>query len=172
MGIISSIQTRASSTTKAIRDCEFIEEFMAVHNQNPDREVAKKFFLSLGDDVTHEEFPRYKKLRTKWVNRWIARHPVADRTFRFPSEEPPRVRIIPINLSDLSSSSNMIGAIRDAMIAAMAEQDPDVLEQVRQISRDNLEAGKCLGCGGGIDADGMCNGTPSVSGNNGNNGGN
>jgi hypothetical protein len=163
MGILRSIQTRASATTKAIRDCEFGEEFMAVHNQNPEREIAKKFFLSLGGDVTPEEFPHYRKLRMKWVERWIARHPAEDRTFRFPSEEPPSVQIIPVNLGDINPTSGLIGAIRDAMIAAMIEQDPEVKEQVEQQRRDNLEAGKCLGCGGGIDADGLCDGTPPVS---------
>ena len=165
MGIIRSIQTRASATTKAIRDCEFGEEFMAVYNQDPEREIAKRFFLSLGGDVTPKEFPHYKKLRMKWVERWIARHPASERTFRFPGEEPPSVQIIPVNLGDLKPSSGIIGALRDAVIAAMAEQDPSVIEQIEQNKRDNLEAGKCLGCGGGIDADGLCDGTPPVSGN-------
>lgn len=165
MGIINSIQNSLTATAKAVRDCKFAEEFMEVHDQDPDREIAKKFFLSLGEDVTPAEFKRYRKLRIKWVDQWIAKHPAANRTFRFPSEEPPSVQVIPVNLGDLNPTSGFIKALRDAMIDAMIEQEPEAREAFEQYKRDNLAAGKCLACGGGIDAEGLCDGTPPVSGN-------
>lgn len=74
MSILSNIQSYLSGKSKARRDIALAEMFFEEHKGDPPREIARKFFTSLGEDVSRTdriELATYDRAAHKYEHEWL-----------------------------------------------------------------------------------------------------
>lgn len=156
---------------KAKRDIELCKMFFDEHGNNPPYEIAERFFSSLGDDVDRDseyEEKAYLKDIRKFQDKWRKSNP----EFRLPGGV--TVGRIAIQLPDGMSMDDVDNTVEgreflaNAISNLISEKTGVPVEEVRAAFvrrglQANLEAGKCLGCGGDIDEDGDCVGDQGLT---------
>lgn len=173
MGLIQNIRAYRLGQQRGRRSVQLANEFMETHLHNPPQDLAKRFFIGLFEEIGDNpyEYSGARKVYVAWQQGWVAAHPAADRTFRFPFEMPigerlmemMGMRMVEVDPA-IFEADDPVAALRDAVLEDAIQRDPMVASEIEATKRMNLEAGYCLGCGGGIDAEGLCDGTPPVDG--------
>lgn len=134
-------------TSKAKRDIELVQVFMQEHDHNPPSNIADPFLESLGRDVNREdqaEAAAYRLHIEAFQRSYVRqrRSGISAQVFEVPIGED--------GMPDIQGIAEQFGEeTAQALIGALS----DILGRRRE---ENLEAGKCLGCGGGITAEGDC----------------
>lgn len=173
MNFISDIKDAREGARKAQRDIELAKAFFAEHNDNPPFDVAKRFFTALGDDVDSSkprEVRAYMLTIGKFQRKWGKAHPNGLGGGSFGTGSPEvsiSVISIPLGGSLADALGNVFGNGENAPDAAdlmkivreMLMNDPNYRAGIEHARELNREAGYCLGCGGGLDEDGACDGT-------------
>lgn len=162
MSFISDIKDAREGARKAQRDIALAKAFFAEHNDNPPFDVAVRFFNSLGDDVNsskYHEARAYMVSIRRYQKAWAKRHKGSDATFGSQVSQPDvDVRVIAIPLGEVMQNLPDGGdAIREIIQAALS-QNPDYQAGLAEGRRQSKEAGYCLGCGGTINEEGVCQG--------------
>ena len=150
--------------TKAQRDIKIAAAFL-IGKTDPD--MHNPFWDTLANDVPgykrdgsnpainpeqKAEERAYQRVQSRFMNRWMTEN------YR-PDPAALLAKILPgaivTDITDLlrggESGADLLRTIRDAL----AEADPEGFSEARRL---NAQAGKCLGCGGPIDAENRCDG--------------
>jgi hypothetical protein len=157
MGFISNVKEAREGVRKARRDIDLAKAFFAEHNDNPPFDVAERFFSALGNDVDGSkprEVRAYMFTIGKFQRQWLNEHPNGVSTNDSPDIS---ISVVAVPLAfdgDKPDPVTIMKIVRDMLM-----QDSNYRAGVEQAQAMNREAGYCLGCGGGLDEDGACDGT-------------